>query len=104
MRVLVTILILLAIGAGGAWWLSGRGEPPAIEFTHPGKLIGQRGDLVVVVKTPAGKLTEFKVNLEQGGKTIPLFDLAKDAALLKREGDQVTFTRKIGKRDLPELA
>lgn len=104
MRVLVTILILLAIGAGGAWWLSGRGEPPAIEFAQPGKLIGQRGDLTVVVKTPAGKLTELKVNLEQGGKTIALFDLAKDAALLKREGDQVTFTRKIGKRDIPELA
>lgn len=104
MRIFVTILIILAIAAGGAWWLSGRGEPPAIEFAQPGKLIGQKGDLVVVVKTPGGNLTELKIDLEQGGKIIPLFDLAKDAALLKREGDQVSFTRKIGKRDLPSLA
>lgn len=103
MRAFVTILVLLVLGAGAAWWLAGRGTPPAIEFAQPTRLIGQKGELTVVVKTPAADLTRLVVSLEQGDKTFPLFDMSKDAAQLKRNGDEVRFTRSIGKRELPEL-
>ncbi len=103
MRILITILVLLVVGAGGAWWLAGRGEPPAIEIASPGRLIGQKGDLEVVVKTPGGKLTDLRVTLSQAGKTLDVFTLKTDAASAKTEGDTIRVVKPIGKRDQPEL-
>src|SRR5688500_14126332 len=103
MRAFISILVLLAAGAGATWWFAGRGAPPSIQIAQPAKLIGQKGELNVVVDTPKGRLVGMTVAIEQGGKTIPLFSLEKDAGKLVIEGDQVRFVRPIGKRDLPAL-
>jgi murein DD-endopeptidase MepM/ murein hydrolase activator NlpD len=103
MRVVITILVLLLLGAGGAWWMAGRSTPPAIEIPQPSRLIGQKGDLTVVVKTPGGELTELRVVISQGDKSTGFSYEGKDAAGLAGEGGEIRITRPIGKRDIPEL-
>ena len=103
MRALLIILVLLGLGAGGAWWYAGRAAPPTIEIPQPTRMVGQGGELQVVVDAPGGKLVELSAVLQQKDKTIPLFTLTDSAAHLTREGDHVRVTRPIGKRDLPDL-
>jgi murein DD-endopeptidase MepM/ murein hydrolase activator NlpD len=103
MRVVITILVLLLLGAGGAWWMAGRSTPPAIEIPQPSRLIGQKGDLTVVVKTPGGELTELRVVISQGDKSTGFSYEGNDAASLAGEGGEIRITRPIGKRDIPEL-
>ena len=88
MRALLVIIVLLALGAGAAWWMAGRATPPTIQIPQPVKLIGQMGDLHVVVDVPGGKLVGFNVTVQQNDKTLPMFDLADTAAPVTRMGDQ----------------
>ena len=44
MRVFVIIIVLLGLGAGLAWWLAGRSEPPTIQIV--------RAELVMNVRWP----------------------------------------------------
>lgn len=103
MRVFITILVFLILGAGGAWWLAGRSAPPVIEIPEPVRLIGQSGDLTVIVRTPDGELSDLRVAITQGEKSFSVFDMTNDRAMLARDADQSRVTRPIGKRDMPEL-
>lgn len=105
MRTLLVIIVVLALGAGGAWYFAGRSEGPKIEIAQPARAVGQTGQLEVVVDAPGGTLTQLEVALEQNGKSTSLFTLTGDAtAQLSREGDdRLRLARSIGKRDLPEL-
>jgi murein DD-endopeptidase MepM/ murein hydrolase activator NlpD len=105
MRTLLVIIVVLALGAGGAWYFAGRSEGPKIEIAQPAKVVGQTGQLEVVVDAPGGTLAQLEVALEQNGKSTSLFTLTGDAnAQLTREGDnRLRVARSIGKRDLPEL-
>ena len=106
MRKLLGLVIVLAIVAGIVWVAAGRAVGPAIEFVKPGKLIGQNGDLEVVVNTPGGSLKRLDVALEQDGANVPLFSMAGNdaAAKLAQESEtRIRLTRAIGKRALPQL-
>jgi murein DD-endopeptidase MepM/ murein hydrolase activator NlpD len=106
MRKLLGLVVVLAIVAGIVWVAAGRAEGPAIEFVKPGKLVGQAGDLEVVINTPGGALTRLDVALEQEGGNVPLFSLAGNdaAAKLAQETDtRIRLTRAIGKRAVPQL-
>ena len=105
MRTLLVILVLLVLGAGAAWYVSGRSPPPVIEIAQPAKAVGQTGELVVNVDAPGGTLKELEIALEQNGKRLPLFSLsAASTAQMAREGeDRIRVTRSIGKRQVPEL-
>src|SRR3712207_5138904 len=102
---LITVLVVLAIAAGATWYTAGKAEGPAINIAQPTKVIGQGGDLALVIDTPKGKLASLNVVIEQGGKQLPVFNLAGgDASQLKSTGeDQVSLQRPIGKRQIADL-
>jgi murein DD-endopeptidase MepM/ murein hydrolase activator NlpD len=101
-KVLV-VLVLLAVGAAALWVNAGQAEGPAIEIGGPG-VVGQTGEIAVKVTAPGAALTGLTVTLVQGDTTTPIFDLTPETtAALTTAGDDVSFTRPVGKRVLPEL-
>jgi murein DD-endopeptidase MepM/ murein hydrolase activator NlpD len=104
MKTFFTLVILLALGAGGAWYMAGRQPGPVIEIAGP-KAIGQTGTLNVNLDTPNGKLLSIEIALEQAGKRIPVFSAdAEGVAKLPRQGEtRVRVIRSIGKQLFPEL-
>ncbi len=105
MRKLLGLIVVLAIVAGVVWIAAGRAEGPAIQIVKPAKLVGQNGDLEVVIETPGGTLTRLDVALEQDGGRVPLFSLPGDeASKLAQESDtRIRLTRPIGKRAVAQI-
>jgi murein DD-endopeptidase MepM/ murein hydrolase activator NlpD len=99
----VTILVALALVAGGVYWFAGRSAPPTIEIAQPAKLVGPKGQVEVRVTAPQGKLTRFVVTVEQDGKPLQSYTLSDEKGPVTREADQVRYSRSIGKKDLPDL-
>jgi hypothetical protein len=99
------IVVLLLVGAGGAWFWSGRAEGPRIEVRQPQRFVGQTSPLDVVVESPGGQLGEVAITIEQGGRTLALFSLADagGAKVTQESADRISITRTIGKRDNPDL-
>ena len=105
MRILLTLIVLLALGAGVAWYFAGRAPGPTIEIAGPTGAVGQKGELQVNVDAPGGQLSRLDIVLEQVDKRMPLFALSgTGGAQLTRQGERgIRVTRSIGKRDLPDL-
>jgi murein DD-endopeptidase MepM/ murein hydrolase activator NlpD len=100
---ILVVLVLLGAGAAALWVNAGRAEGPLIEITGP-EVIGQTGEVTVVVTAPSGTLSGLVVNLVQGDTTTPLFNLTPESAgELSITGDRVSITRPTGKRLVPEL-
>jgi murein DD-endopeptidase MepM/ murein hydrolase activator NlpD len=101
----LAFLVLMLAAAGAAWYAAGRAEAPAIEIIAPARLVGQSGDLELVIETPGGRLSRLDVVLQQGEARLPLFSLpGAEPANLAHEGEhRLRLTRPIGKRDVPEL-
>lgn len=104
MRKLVFVLVVLGAAAAAIWLNAGRAEGPVIEITGPA-VIGQTGEISVVVTAPGGELTGLVVELVQGGASAPVFELGEETrGVLEIAGDRVTLTRPTGKRLVPTLA
>ena len=105
LRWLVRLVLLALVAAGGAYWIAGRGAPPVISIDRPERVVGQTGELDVVIETPGGRLTSLTISAEQSGGTIPLFsfDAQQSATLTQIDDDQVRVARPLGKRSAPEL-
>ena len=105
MKIFVTLLLVLGIGVGAAWYFAGNAEPPKIEFVQPGKAVGQLGEMTMTVDAPQGRLTQLNVVLEQGETRTPLFSLSEgSSAQLTRAGDdRLQLKRPVGKHDIPSL-
>jgi len=100
----IAFLVLLLAAAGGSWYLAGKADPPVIEIIQPQRLVGQTGDLEVVVRAPGALLASLDLSLLQQGEPMAVFTLAEAGAdELARQGDVVRLTRSIGKRDVPSL-
>jgi murein DD-endopeptidase MepM/ murein hydrolase activator NlpD len=78
------LLLLVVLGAAGAWIWAGRQAAPIITFNGP-PAMGQRGTVDVSVDTPRGELSALQVTFEQDGKATPLATLATLGATLKQE-------------------
>lgn len=105
MRTFVVLLLLLALGAGGAWYYAGRTPPPTIEIVQPGRAVGQTGELLVEVGAPSERLQTLNVWLEQGEQRTALYSLASPPAGVQVEQTQegMRIKRPLGKREFPEL-
>lgn len=72
LRWLAGFLLVVLVVAGGAYWIAGRGAPPAIRIERPERVVGQAGTLDVVIEAPRGRLTSLAIALEQNDRTTPL--------------------------------
>ncbi len=104
MRTFLVVVILLALGAGAAWFFAGRADGPSIEIAQP-SVVGQTGKLVVNVGAPDGQLNQLDIALEQGGQRWQVFSLggAHSAQLVRQGDDALQVTAEVGKRHAPAL-
>ena len=102
-RWFLVLLVLLALGAGMAYYVAGTLDGPTISINQP-TVLGQSSTLDVSVDTPGGELSALRVELEQQGRTFPILTLdnAPEGAIV-REGDGVRILRPVGKSVIPEL-
>jgi hypothetical protein len=104
-KFLLGLLLVLAIIAGGAWFIAGRAEGPTIQIRQPDKFVGQTSNLDVLVETAGGKFSSLDVAVEQGGQSYPVFTLDQPSKGTVRQetADRLFVMRPIGKRDIPQL-
>jgi murein DD-endopeptidase MepM/ murein hydrolase activator NlpD len=104
-RWLAGLVLVGLVVAGGAYWIAGRGAPPAIKIERPERVVGQAGTLDVVIEAPRGRLTSLTIVLEQNGRATPLFSLGEQqsATLTQVDADHVRVSRPVGKQSVPEL-
>ena len=104
MRFLVGLVLALLIAAGTAYYVSGRGGGPTVEFVKPEKFVGVSTPVEVVVGVPAAALKALTLTLEQNGKTFPVYSLGAEGATLKDEADgRSRLTVSVGKQQVPDL-
>ena len=105
LRWLGGVVLVLFVAAGGAYWIAGRGAPPAITIERPARVVGQTGTLDVVIEAPGGRLTSLTIALEQNSRTTRLFALnaQQSATLTQIDADHVRVSRPLGKQSVPEL-
>lgn len=105
MRIFLVLLLLLALGAGGAWYFAGRTSPPTIQVVQPAKAVGQTGELLVEIGAPRDRLQTLNVWLEQDGRRTALYSLSNPptGVQVEQTEDRVRIKRPLGKRDFPEL-
>jgi len=104
-KLLLFLLVLVAVGATGAWVWAGRQPGPTVQFRQPDKYVGQNTALELMVQSPQGQLSRLDVTVEQGGKTFPVFALNQPAQATTRQesADRLFVMRPIGKRAIPAL-
>ena len=103
MRIVLALVLLLALAAGGAYVVAGRMEGPPIEITKPEKFVGTATPMDVLVRTPPAQLTGLTITVEQNGKQFPVYTLGGEGGQLKEEPEGTRITRVIGKEAVPEL-
>jgi len=103
MKYLVTLVLILALAAGGAWVVAGRMAGPAIEITKPEKFVGTSTPVEFVVHAPAAQLKAVTVVFEQNGKQFPIYSLGEQGAEVKEDAEGLRISRTIGKQNVPEI-
>jgi murein DD-endopeptidase MepM/ murein hydrolase activator NlpD len=106
MRKLLGLVVILLFVAGAIYLAAGRAAGPAIDIAQPAKVIGQNGELALVIDTPHGAIKRLDVAIEQEGARIPVLGLpnADAATKINQEGEaRVRISHPIGKRALPAL-
>ncbi|HEY0872525.1 MAG TPA: M23 family metallopeptidase [Vicinamibacterales bacterium] len=103
MKYLVSLLLILALAAGGAYVVAGRMDGPAIEITRPEKFVGVSTGVEFLVRTPPAELASLTMVFEQNGKQFPLYSLGDEGADVKEEADGLRITKTIDKKAVPEL-
>ena len=105
MKFLVFLVVLAAIGFGGAWVWAGRQAGPTIEIRQPGKFLGRNGSVELMVQAPDGRFSAVDVSVEQNGKTFPVYalDPQNPSATKADTADKMYVMRPIGKQAIPDL-
>jgi len=104
-RALGVLILLLAVAAGAAYVIAGRGAPPQIAISKPDRAIGQAGSLEVTAESANGRFTALSIAIEQNGKSIPLYSLgaAPTATVTQPDPNHLRVARAVGKQSVPEL-
>jgi murein DD-endopeptidase MepM/ murein hydrolase activator NlpD len=103
MKYLVSLVFILLLVAGGAWFWAGRMPGPSIEIVQPEKWVGLSTPVEAVVEGPVAELTALTMVFEQNGKQFPLYSLGDEGVEVKEGEGGLHVTRTIGKKELPEL-
>lgn len=104
-QIVAALFVAAGLAAGTAYYLAGRGGPPAIEIRKPDRVIGQAAALDIGITAPAGRLSKLTVALEQNGRRWPVFDLASPGTIIPRREapDRIRIERPLTRADVPEL-
>ena len=103
MKILVSLLLILALAAGGAYLVAGRMPGPAIEINKPEKFVGAETAVEVLVRASAAELKTLTMTFEQNGKQFPLYSLGQEGAQVTEVDGGVQLIKAVGKSNLPEL-
>jgi murein DD-endopeptidase MepM/ murein hydrolase activator NlpD len=105
LKFLFFVIVIAAVVGAGAWFWAGRGEGPLIQIRQPEKYVGQTTTAELSVASPDGQFSRVDVQVEQGGRTFPVFSLAQPAegSVRQEAADTLYVMRPIGKTALPEL-
>src|SRR5262245_41333442 len=104
-KLLGLLLLILLVGAAGAWIWSGRQAPPSITINSPGAAMGATGAVDLAIEAPRGQLTLLDVEFEQNGKQTTLYSLAQpgNATLTQAGPDTLHLTLPATRKQLPDL-
>lgn len=102
LRWLLGLVVALLLAVGLAYYMAGKASGPLISI-NTGPLVGQHSTLEVVVGAPGGQLDALTVQIEQAGKTIPVYALNRAAPPQPDGADRVRLGTAIGKKDQPDL-
>ena len=75
MRYLFGLILLLALAAGVAYVVAGRGGGPSIQIAKPEKFVGVSTPVEVVVGAPGANLKTLKIVFDQNGKQTTLYEM-----------------------------
>ena len=104
MRFLLSLLLILALAAGGAWLVAGRMTSPAIDIGKPDKYVGLATPVEVAVSSPNNELSSLQIVFEQDGKQVPLYSMNEPREVKTRqEGERILLAGEIGRETVPEL-
>jgi murein DD-endopeptidase MepM/ murein hydrolase activator NlpD len=103
MKILVSLVLILALAAGGAYVVAGRMPGPAIEINKPEKFVGTETPVEVVVRASATELKTLTMTFEQNGKQFPIYSLGQEGAQVHEVEGGIRLTQPVGKSNLPEL-
>jgi murein DD-endopeptidase MepM/ murein hydrolase activator NlpD len=104
LKFLLMIVVLAAVGFGGAWWWAGRMSGPAIDLKHPDRFVGQSTTLEMTLQAPGGRFSHANVTLAQNGVNHDVFTLEPQAANAKKDAsDKLYVIKAIGRKAIPDL-
>ena len=106
-RALLILLVLAALGLGGAYALAGSQPGPSLDLRAPEKYVGQNTALDFFVEAPRGEFSRIDAVLEQEGQSTSVFSMdpsQQPAAEVKQaSADRMWVIRQIGKQTIPTL-
>ena len=106
-KLVLTLVLICAVGLAGAWIWAGRAEGPRINIRQPEKFIGQAGMLDMMIQAPGGRFSSVEATLEQAGKSHPIYTRGPESektGVEQAKSDEVYVIISIGKSAVPALA
>jgi murein DD-endopeptidase MepM/ murein hydrolase activator NlpD len=102
------IVLLAAVGFGGAWWWAGRMSGPTVDLKYPDKFVGQSSSLELTLQAPEGRFSHASATLSQNGVNHEVFTLEPQAGIAntdakKEAADKVYVIKPIGRKAIPDL-
>ena len=79
LKFLLMIVLLAAVGFGGAWWWAGRMSGPVVDLKYPDQFVGQSTSLELTLQAPEGRFSHASVTLSQNGVNHEVFTLEPQA-------------------------
>jgi murein DD-endopeptidase MepM/ murein hydrolase activator NlpD len=98
---LLGFVILLLVAAGSIFYIARRETPPAVTVEKPDRVVGQTGTLTISFGTPADKLKDVSIAVEQNGQVIPIAN--GSANLVQVQPDLLRTSLPFGKQAVPQL-
>src|SRR5687767_7770479 len=108
LKFLLVVVLLAAVGLGGAWWWPGRMSGPSIDLKYPDRFVGQTTSLEVTLQAPEGRFSHASVTLAQNGVNHTVFTLEPQAGTAnadakKEAADKLYVIKPIGRKAIPDL-